>query len=434
MTATLSAKQEYACLHSTARLNLFHGSVRSGKTFSSLVRYAKDLRDAPPGDFLISGVTRETIQRNLANDFARITGVRFPPVHSNYFRIWGRPVHILGASDLQAERKIQGSTLAGAYVDEAALLPETYFKMLLSRLSVKGAKLLATMNPQSPYHWMKANYIDREHELDLKSFHFVLDDNPSLDDHYKENLSKEYTGLWYKRYIQGLWVLAEGVVYDCFNDDIHVILAPPRPAVYHVIGVDVGTTNPTAFIAHGYHPEGSPPLWCEKEFYYDSKKEGATKAYSEYAEDFVEFIKGLNVRGIYIDPSAAAFIAELRKVGVTNIFEADNDVLNGIQTQYTLLRDGSYKICACCRETRREYGAYMWDTKASERGEDKPLKLHDHTKDAERYPIYTFFSKILGNFNSSSEQLDERFNRITGQGGTGKQLPKFFQDNSFPMH
>jgi PBSX family phage terminase large subunit len=432
MTAALSDKQERAYLESTARQNLFHGSVRSGKTFSSILRFAKDLRHGPPGDFLISGVTRETIQRNLGADFKRITGFEFPPVHSNYFKIWGRAVHILGASDLQAERKIQGSTLAGAYVDEAALLPHSFYKMLLSRLSVTGAKLIATMNPQGPYHWMKEQYIDRQDELDMNVFHFVLNDNPSLSEHYKTNLSKEYTGLWFKRYIEGLWVLAEGVVYDCFDDDTSVILAPPRPAQYHVIGVDVGTTNPTCFVAMGYHPEGSPPLWCEKEFYYNSKKEGKTKAYSELAEDFVEFIEGLNVRGIYIDPSAAAFIAELRKLGVQNIYPADNDVLNGIQTQYTYLRDGTYKICANCIETRREYTAYIWDEKRSDKGEDKPVKEHDHTKDAERYPIYTFFSKILGSPTSSKEELDKRYNNAMGR--TTKQLPKFFQDNSFPMH
>lgn len=432
MSQSLSAKQEFAYLNSNARQNIFHGSVRSGKTFSSMLRFITEIRKGPPGDFLISGLTRETIQRNLSSDFERISGIEFPSKHSNYFKIWNRPVHILGASDLQAERKIQGSTLAGAYVDEATLLPHSFYKMLLSRLSVDDAKLFATMNPQGPYHWMKTDYIDKEPTLDLKSFHFVLDDNPSLGDKYKENLANEYSGLWHKRYIQGLWVLAEGVIYDCFNDETSVITHPPRPAQFHVIGVDVGTTNPTAFTCIGYHPEGSPPLWCEKEFYYNSKKEGKTKSYSELAEDFVDFTQGLNVRGIYIDPSAAAFIAELRKLGVQNIYPADNDVLNGIQTQYTFLRDGTYKICGNCIETRREYAAYIWDEKASDRGEDKPVKEHDHTKDAERYPLYTFFSKFLGYDQSTPEQLNARYARAMGN--NQQNLPKFFQDNSFPVY
>ena len=134
----------------------------------------------------------------------------------------------------------------------------------------------------------------------------------------------------------------------------------------------------------------------------------------------------------FIGPSAAAFIAELRKLGVQNIYPADNDVLNGIQTQYTYLRDGTYKICANCIETRREYTAYIWDEKRSDKGEDKPVKEHDHTKDAERYPIYTFFSKILGSPVSSKEELNKRYSNAMG--GSSKQLPKFFQDNSFPMH
>lgn len=94
--------------------------------------------------------------------------------------ILGRVVHLIGASDARSEGRLRGLTASVAYADEITLLPEPFFVQLLARLSVPGAILLGTTNPDGPRHWLKAQYLDRQHELDLRSWHFQLADNPAL--------------------------------------------------------------------------------------------------------------------------------------------------------------------------------------------------------------------------------------------------------------
>src|SRR5690606_17299071 len=139
-----------------------------------------------------------------------------------------------------AVTKIQGLTLVGAMGDELSLTPESFFTMILSRLSVRGAKLFGTTNPDAPAHWLKRKFLARAGELDLATWHFTLEDNPALDPAYVAALKREYTGLWYKRYIQGLWVQAEGAIYDMFDPDRHVVSTLPT-LVQHWVGVDYGT-------------------------------------------------------------------------------------------------------------------------------------------------------------------------------------------------
>jgi len=249
--------------------------------------------------------------------------------------------------------------------------------MLLSRLSVTGAQLFATTNPDSPFHWFKQEYLDNV-DVKLKRWQFRLSDNPSLSDEYIDALKTEYSGLWYKRYIEGEWVLAEGVVYDMFDESVHVIKAPPAAAKYYVVGVDYGTTNPTVFSLIGINMDVHPNVWLEREHYYCSKTEGRQKTDAEHAEDLAAFISRYNVKAIYLDPSAASFRTECQRQGINQLVDANNNVLDGIRFVSQLLSDGRFKICANCSNAIREMGSYTWDTKASERGEDKPIKAHDH--------------------------------------------------------
>jgi PBSX family phage terminase large subunit len=316
--------------------------------------------------------------------------------------IWGKEIFCFGADDESAEGKIRGMTVAGAYQDEITLSPASYFKTTLGRMSPVGAKYFGTTNPDSPFHWLKTDFFDRIEieKLDMNVFHFELDDNLFLTDEYKNNLKKEYTGLFYKRFIEGLWCQAEGAVYDFFNETFHVKQPHELPQIKsRVIGVDYGTGNPTAFICMARNPETKPKIWAEKEYFWDSRTKNRQKTDDEYANDFLDFISGNdNIEGVYIDPSAASFIlalkvkAALRGVPMP-IREADNSVLDGIRTQSRLLKNGEYTISSNCPQTIKDYYAYSWDTKAQQRGEDKPLKQNDHTKDAERYSLYTIFGK-----------------------------------------
>lgn len=391
-----SNKQLDCYQNSNARINIFEGPVRAGKSFIALIRWLEFCRSGPKGPLIICGRTDKTIKRNIIMPLQEMVGKHIQySIGKGEVNLYNRTMYVVGANDERAEAKIRGSEFAGALLDETSLLPENFFKMLLSRLSIPKAKLFASTNPDSPYHWIKRDFMDRRDELDIKIFSFKISDNPSLGEKYIDDLSKEYQGLWHKRYILGEWVLADGAVYDFF-DDHHIISMPTSSAYYYIVGIDYGTTNPCVFSLIGYNPGGYPNMWLEKEYYYDSKKELRQKSDYEYSLDLMEFIKGYNVKKIYMDPSAASFKQELRRNGIYNVVDAKNDVMPGIRYQAQLLSNGTYKICSNCIETIKEYRNYLWDSKASERGEDKPLKQFDHSMDSQRYALYThFFTKNL---------------------------------------
>jgi PBSX family phage terminase large subunit len=322
---------------SNARINIWEGSVRSSKTICSLVRWLLYLRDGPPGDLLMVGKTERTLKRNILDPLEHIVGsknFRYK-IGAGEGQLFGRRVYIAGANDERAAGKIQGLTLAGAYGDELSLWPESFFTMLLSRLSVPGAKLFGTTNPDSPYHWLKVNYLDRAGELNLKSWHFTLEDNLNLDPAYVEALKKEYTGLWYKRFILGLWVLAEGAIYDMWDDAKHVRPAP-QDLKRFIVAVDYGTSNPCTFGLYGWHDSSKPVVYLTREYWYDARATGRQKTDAEYADDFKEWLGEIRPEAIYVDPSAASFIAELRKRGF-RVKDADNDVIDGIRFVASML-------------------------------------------------------------------------------------------------
>lgn len=338
--------------------------------------------------------------------------------------LYNRVIHIVGANDERAAQKIQGSTLAGAYVDEIATIPEAVFDMLKSRLSVPGAKMFGTTNPDSPFHWLRKKFLDREGELDIKSWNFRLEDNPSLDKVFVNNIKKEYQGLWYQRYIEGKWVLAEGTVFDFFDPTIHCIDYPPGAASHYIVGVDYGTSNPTAFSLIGYSDKTFPNKWLEREYYWDSRKTLRQKTDTEYAEDLKKFIAGYNVRAIYIDPSAVSFRVELLRQGFGGVIEAENEVLDGIRYHSLQLGNGTFKVCRNCSKALEEYATYRWDEKASARGEDKPKKENDHLMDSIRYALYTAWFQKEGP-RMKAEELDAMRDEVYG---CLPNLGKFFDD------
>lgn len=398
----LSRKQQEAFLFSQARINVFEGPVRAGKSFVSLLRWIDFCIDGPEGPLVICGRTDKTIKRNIIDPLAALIGSSLIyKAGKGEVHLFNRLMYVIGANDERAEAKIRGSEFAGALVDEVTLIPENFFKMLLSRLSIPNAKLFCSTNPDSPFHWFKTEFIDREGKLDLKTFKFNIIDNPSLTEKYIEDLSKEYQGLWHKRYIEGKWVLAEGAVYDFFDEKLHVIPYPMSIADYYIVGIDYGTTNPCVFVLIGYNPSSYPRMWLEKEYYYDSQITLRQKSDYDYVKDFINFIDGYFVKAIYLDPSAASLKQEMKRHQVRSVFDAKNDVLAGIRFQGQLLTNGTYKICSQCIKSIQEYNNYLWDSKATQQGKDVPLKKSDHSLDAQRYALYTHF------FKKSSDTMTE---------------------------
>lgn len=420
--STLSSKQLASLNESDAKINIWEGAVRSGKTYISLWRFLKELTYGPPGEYVIICRTYDSFKRNVLPLVTNMIGADARYYKGNReLNIWGKKVHIVGADDERAESKIRGPTFSGAYVDEATIIPESVFKMLISRCAMGNAKIFATTNPDSPFHWLKTEYLDNNE--DVKSWQFTLEDNPKITDYEKEYLKRQYKGLWYKRFIEGKWIQAEGAIYDFFDTNIHTIDFPPAASAEYIVAIDYGTTNPCAFVLIGINTSKFPNIWVEDEYYYDSKIYQRQKTDAEYADDFMRFVMYKNIKAIYIDPSAASFKAELRKRDVTNLFDAENEVLDGIRLVSNFLNNGTMKICRKCFNLIKEFQSYVWDEKSLKTGVDKPLKENDHALDALRYALYShFFDKELG-----SGRIEQEWNKFMGN---EPNLPPIFRGES----
>jgi len=261
--------------------------------------------------------------------------------------------------------------------------------MLKSRLDKPGAKFDGTCNPGSPHHWLK-QFIDTTDGRWLKHFHFQLDDNPFLDQDFVEALKTEYTGVWYQRYVLGQWVIAEGVVYDMFDATRHVTADIPNIKKYWV-GVDYGTSNATAFVLLGIGSDNR--LYALREYRHEAGSDLArSKTDAQYAEDFVNWLGDIKPEWIFIDPSAKSFRLTLWNLrgkypALFKVAAANNEVLDGIRKISSLLSAEKIFIHKSCKGLQEEFTSYAWDPKAQERGEDKPIKEHDHSLDALRYAI-----------------------------------------------
>ena len=399
MELNFSPKAWSTVVQSIFRINIWEGAVRSGKTIASIVRWIIFVRTAPPGELLMVGKTERTLKRNILDEMEKIVGTKHYSYKQGSGEVWlyGRRIYVAGANDERAEGKIRGMTLAGAYGDEVTLWPEGFFKQMLLRMSVEGAMCFVTTNPDSPYHWLKVDYIDKEGIAQV--FHFELEDNPNLPKAYIEALKREYTGLWYKRFILGLWVLAEGAVYDMWDEAKHVFRCKHQRYKHYFVAVDYGTHNPCTFGLYGYNKvdeeTGLPDkVRLIKEYYWDSVKKGRQKTDAQYADDLEDFIDGCYVEDVYIDPSAASFKLEVEKRGI-HVVSAINDVIDGIRYVSMLLTLGIFEIDESCTSTIKEFSAYVWDAKSQIKGVDEPVKEHDHAMDRNRYGLYTRFGKFL---------------------------------------
>jgi PBSX family phage terminase large subunit len=403
----LNPKQKQSIRDSTARLNIWEGSVRSGKSVGIDYRILKALGEPKKGlppdaiDVFI-GKTLSSLKRNVLNPIIELVGQDNAQYFSGKqeFHLWGNACYTIGANDERSEGKIRGSTIRKCLGDELTLWPESFFKMLDSRMSLEQSQFFGSTNPGPPKHYLKVDYIDRQHELNLKTFKFKLDDNKALlrdSPSYVEAIKKNYTGLWYKRFILGEWCMAEGSIYDFFDAAIHTVDETPE-AEYHIIGGDYGTSNPTAFILFGVNRNAKPKIWAEQEYYFDSKKAQRQKTDAEYSSDFQMFCKEhlgkywQNVlKRAYFDPSAESMQLQLRRDGVHSLCDANNEVLPGIATVATMLKTGDFAIHKRCKNYIDEFYAYAWDPKAQAKGLDLPLKTNDHCQDAGRYAIYSEF-------------------------------------------
>lgn len=393
----------------SASITIWTGAIRSGKTIASILAFFIGVEQAPADSLIvIVGRTLQTIERNILEPMRseKLYGALAKEVHhtrgSSTAVVMGRTVHLIGANDVNAEAKIRGSTIYLAMVDEATLIPENFWTQLQGRLSEPGARCLATTNPDNPQHYLKVKFIDRvgEPDMDIKVFQFYMDDNPQLSPAYIARKKAEFTGVFYKRFVRGDWVAAEGAVFDCFDPDQHVIRWEDLPQMRWIlgIGIDHGTTNPThaVMIGHGV----DDVLYCMDEWRYKASSEAVRWSNVELSAGVRDWAATAHhpnddpehpprMTGMWVvDSSAADFRVQLKQDGVNSV-KANKDVLYGIRTMAALIKGGRFKITDRCPELLKEIPAYVWDEKASLEGKDQVIKLNDHGIDAVRYLIVT---------------------------------------------
>ncbi len=372
------------------RINILEGSVRSGKTFVSLFAWSNFVALMPAdAEFIMVGKTLTSLKRNILELLLKIVGEKnfHYSMGQKEGRLWGRKIYLEGANDERSEGKIRGMTLSGAYCDEITLWAQSFWAMLLSRLSEHNAKLIGTTNPDNPFHWLYTEYLDRP-EVNIYNPHFTIYDNTFLDQNYVKSLEQEYVGMYYRRFILGQRVAANGIIYDMFSEDKNVYTELPIDMVHRrykrYISIDYGTTNPCVFLEIIDDCQGH--FYVDREYYFDSNAKNTMRQKEdvEYVADLKAFIKQDNLQSVLVDPTATSFKIAARKRGIRTK-DADNDVLNGIRLVSSLFAQGKLLINKRCVNLRKELGSYVWDSKKSETGEEAPVKKFDHACDALRY-------------------------------------------------
>jgi PBSX family phage terminase large subunit len=408
-------------LDSTGRLNLWDGSVRSAKTITSLWRWMQFVTlEAAPGPLAMVGQTLDSLRRNVLEPMAELFGEGVVEDRTRSYRqvrIGSRLAHCMGASDSRAERKVRGLTLAGVYVDEASLVSEQLFSRLVDRMSAPGAKLFMTTNPESPTHWLNRKWRLRAREVDLRLFHFTLDDNPWLDPAYVAHVRASYSGVWYRRYVLGEWVTAEGAVWPSFDPRRHVTAQLPPQLLHLRLPVDYGTVNPLAglLIGVGVDPADPGPdgerdyarLYVAREWRWDSQERQQQLTDVAYSSRLRAWMAGgyqappwQTPAGpveagpperVVVDPSAASFITQLQGDRVYGVEGADNRVADGLRVVDSLWNLDRLRVHPSCSGLIEEVPGYEWDEKAVGHGEERPVKAQDHSCDALRYGVMSLW-------------------------------------------
>ena len=378
------------------------GAIRSGKTVAMSLSFVAWACERFNGErFGICGKTIGSLRRNVVSPLKAILpgrGYSIRERRGDNLLVIGRgdtvnEFYLFGGKDEGSQDLIQGVTLAGCLLDEVALMPESFVTQATARCSVEGSKLWFNCNPEGPMHWFKKEWVDRSSELRMNYLHMTMEDNLSLSESIKSRYRNMYAGVFFQRYILGLWAMAEGLIYPMFTDE-NIYTDESRPiALYstarRVIACDYGTTNPCVFLDVW---DDGQTIWIDHEYRWDSQSDAArrtgqpSKTDAQYGEDMAVFMGEDPARQcmIIVDPSAASFIAELRQRGFY-VKAADNEVLDGIRKTASLLARRRVMIHDSCRGLISELQSYAWDDKARISGEDKPLKTMDHAPDALRY-------------------------------------------------
>lgn len=373
------------------------GSVRSGKTMSMTVGFVLwSMKNFNNENFAFCGKTIDSLKRNVITPMQKwLEGVVKIKVNlsRNFLDIstcgHTNRYYFFGGKDESSYQLIQGITLAGVLLDEVALMPRSFVEQALARCSVTGSKMWFNCNPDSSEHWFFKEWVDENSEKTAEKnrlhLHFTMDDNFSLSDEVKQRYERMYSGVFYDRYIRGLWVLAEGLVYGAVFDKSRHILENHTPSnqAFYYISCDYGTLNPCSMGLWALEKGKAVRL---KEYYYDGRQKSVQKTDEEYYSELERLAEGYNIQHVIVDPSASSFITTIKKHGKFRVRKANNSVIDGIRNTMTLLENDRIFICECCKDIIIEFSLYRWDEKSIK---DAVIKENDHAMDDMRYFVNT---------------------------------------------
>lgn len=404
--AKLSKKQKTVfkwCYKSDYKALICDGAVRSGKTIcmiTSFILWA--MRRFDGAMFGICGKSVGSAERNIVMPLQSVADITY------YFQVtYTRSIHLLtvegmgkvnyfyifGGKDESSYMLIQGITLSGIFLDEVALMPRSFVEQAITRtLSVENALYWFNCNPDSSEHWFYKEWIQKAEERNALHLHFLMSDNPVLSQKQLDEAERQFSGVFHDRYIKGLWVLAEGLVYPMFNKNKHVLedYTPSADAFYY-ISCDYGTLNPCSMGLWAVERDKAVRI---KEFYYDGRQEGVSKTDEEYYRELEKLADGFNIQFVIVDPSASSFITTIKQHGKFRTRKADNAVLDGIRRTSTLIDNDRIFICKCCKDIIREFSLYCWDSEKLHE-KDTVIKENDHAMDDMRYFVNGVMFRFL---------------------------------------
>ena len=294
--------------------------------------------------------------------------------------------YLFGGKDESSAALIQGMTLSGVLFDEVALMPKSFVEQALARCSVEGSRFWFNCNPENPAHWFYKEWIKRADQHHAVRLHFKMEDNYSLAPSIKQRYENMYAGVFKKRFIDGEWVAASGLIYPMFSTATHIIHEIPEEGRCY-LSIDYGTYNP--FSAGLWRVTGGK-AYRIKEYYYSGREAQGPKTDEEYYIELERLAAGFQIQCVVIDPSAASMIECIKRHRVFRVRMAFNEVLPGIRRTAALLNSKKLLFSSDCKDSIREFGIYAWDEK---RQDDKPIKENDHAMDDIRYFVNTVLRK-----------------------------------------
>ena len=397
------SKKAIASIRADGWMTVWEGAIRSGKTVASTIAWLLYVGKSKESVFFMSGKTYGSLIRNVIQGEYGLLSLMGDSVRlakdmtgSSVIFVGEKKIYLFGATDDSAYMRIKGLTAGGWYADEVATHPESFIVEALSRTAVStDRRIFWTLNPTVPSHYIYRRFLDpweTSHSPGYRRYHFTLDDNLAMPAERKAELASQFKGRYRAMYIYGLRAAAEGVIYDGFSRDTMVYKGTmDLSACRKYIACDYGTVNPCVFLECAYSDDGI--VYVMREYRWDSRAEMAQKTDEQYVEDMFKFAgkPEESEHTIIVDPSAASFIAALKLAGYM-VIDGKNDVLPGIRRVSSLFALNRIKIHESCRGLIEELEMYVWDEKAAERGEERPLKTNDHAPDALRYFCMTALS------------------------------------------